>query len=200
MQFFRLMAIGVVLLVLAGASLGTACAGAKGEQGPEGADGVGIENIVNNGDGTVTVNLTNGKTYTTDNLTNGKTYTTDNLTGPQGSQGIQGVKGDTGAQGPQGIAGPNMIVAMGCIDGSGFIIRGYNITSCIWNDAYQRYDITLTGIYYLFGNYVTLVTPSYLVGHSAGYGDHEGKLMVEIQNSAGDPIQGTFSFMVLAIS
>jgi len=34
MRFFRLMAIGVVLLVLTGAILGTAYAGAKGEQGP----------------------------------------------------------------------------------------------------------------------------------------------------------------------
>ena len=39
MRFFRLMAIGVVLLVMGGAILGTACAGAKGEQGPKGDTG-----------------------------------------------------------------------------------------------------------------------------------------------------------------
>ena len=39
MRFFRLMAIGVVLLAIAGVILGTACAGAKGEQGPQGEPG-----------------------------------------------------------------------------------------------------------------------------------------------------------------
>jgi hypothetical protein len=34
MRFFRLMAIGFVLLVLVGSILGTACAGAQGEPGP----------------------------------------------------------------------------------------------------------------------------------------------------------------------
>jgi len=72
MRLCRLLAIGVVLLLLVGGLLGTACTGATGEQGPEGdpgADGIGIENIVNNGNGTFTVNLTNGESYTTDNLT-----------------------------------------------------------------------------------------------------------------------------------
>ena len=85
MRFMRLMAIGVVLLLLAGAILGTACAGAKGEQGPKGdtgADGVGIQNVVDNGDGTLTINLTNGGSYTT-----------DNLTGPQGEKGDTGLPG-----------------------------------------------------------------------------------------------------------
>ncbi|MBM4445040.1 MAG: collagen-like protein [Chloroflexi bacterium] len=39
MRFFRLMAIGVVLLVLVGSILGMACAGAKGAQGPKGETG-----------------------------------------------------------------------------------------------------------------------------------------------------------------
>ena len=89
MRFFRLLAITVLLLACV--VLGTACAGAKGEQGLQGpkgnsgATGTGIENIVNNGDGTFTVNLTNGTAYTTNNFT--------------GPQGIQGEKGDTGLPG-----------------------------------------------------------------------------------------------------
>lgn len=39
MRFFRLMAIGVVLLILAGAILGTAGTGAPGEQGAQGVQG-----------------------------------------------------------------------------------------------------------------------------------------------------------------
>ena len=57
-------------------------------QGRHRHNGVGVQNIVNNGDGTFTVNLTNGESYTT-----------DNLTGPQGIQGIQGEKGDAGLPG-----------------------------------------------------------------------------------------------------
>jgi len=53
------------------------CAGAGGTQGPA---GVGINNIINNGDGTFTLNLTDGSSYTT-----------DNLTGPQGIQGPPGL-------------------------------------------------------------------------------------------------------------
>jgi hypothetical protein len=96
MRLYRLLAIGLVLL-LAGGVLGTACTGATGEQGPEGdpgTDGVGIENIVNNGDGTFTVNLSNGESYTT-----------DNLTGPQGPQGIQGEEGPQGPPGEPGLPG-----------------------------------------------------------------------------------------------
>ncbi len=39
MRFVRLLAIGVVLLVLAGSILGMACTGATGEQGPQGETG-----------------------------------------------------------------------------------------------------------------------------------------------------------------
>jgi hypothetical protein len=52
---------------------------ANGEQGPP---GVGIDYIVNNGDGTFTIHLTDGSSHTT-----------DDFTGPQGP------KGDTGATG-----------------------------------------------------------------------------------------------------
>jgi hypothetical protein len=96
MRFFRLMAITVLLLACV--VLGSACAGAKGEEGAQGpkgntgAAGVGVENIVNNGDGTFTVNLTNGESYTT-----------DDFTGPRGEQGDQGPQGIQGLPGTPGI-------------------------------------------------------------------------------------------------
>jgi hypothetical protein len=89
MRFLSLTAITVLLVACV--VLGSACTGAKGEQGPQGevgATGVGVENIVNNGDGTFTVNLTNGTAYTT-----------DNLTGPRGEQGPQGIQGLPGTPG-----------------------------------------------------------------------------------------------------
>jgi hypothetical protein len=94
----------------------------QGEKGDKGDTGVGIASVVDNDDGTFTLEFTDGSSFTTDNLTgpqgpdgvgiqsianngdgtftlyltDGSTFTTDNLTGP---------KGDTGATGPQGIQG-----------------------------------------------------------------------------------------------
>jgi hypothetical protein len=53
-----------------------------------GEPGVGIDYIVNNGDGTFTIHLTDGSSHTTDDFTGPQ--------GPQGDPGPQGDKGDTG--------------------------------------------------------------------------------------------------------
>jgi hypothetical protein len=191
MRFFRLMATGMLLLVLAGAILGTACAGARGEQGSQGiqgADGVGIRRVVDNGDGTIS-------------LTDGSTYTTDMVTGPQGPQGPKGdtgAAGATGATGAQGEAGPNMVKAMGTIASNGDISLGYNVTSVTWDTTYHLYRIALTGITYASYNYVTVIT---LVNGDAGHTTEtnfaSGQLTVYIYDSAGNPVQGYFHFVVL---
>jgi hypothetical protein len=95
MRFFRLIAITVLLLAFV--AMGVACTGAKGEKGDQGADGVGIQSIANNTDGTLTIYLTNGQSYTT-----------GDLRGPQGEKGATGAagaKGDTGATGAAGAKG-----------------------------------------------------------------------------------------------
>jgi hypothetical protein len=74
--------------------------GAQGIAGAAGANGNGILSTTDNGDGTFTLNYTDGSSFTTSNLT-GPT----GLTGPAGSQGLQGAAGADGAQGPQGIQG-----------------------------------------------------------------------------------------------
>jgi hypothetical protein len=178
MRFIRFMAI--VVLLLACVVLGSACGGAKGERGEKGEVGVGIREIVSNPNGTITFVLTNGESYTS-----------DSLSGPQGE------KGDIGPQGEQGVPGPNMIVAMGTVNTDASLLSKYNITGCVWNGNSQRYEINLTNINYTTGNYVTVVTPDYYWGASAGYTSSQGKLLVEIRNSAGNPIQGYFSFVVL---
>lgn len=68
-----------VVVALAALVLGTGCTARPG------APGVGIENVVNNGDGTYTFIFTDGSSFTT-----------DNLMGSQGVQGIQGVQGPAG--------------------------------------------------------------------------------------------------------
>ena len=126
MRFFRLLAIAVLLLACV--VLGTACAeeGPQGPKGDTGADGVSVENIANNGNGTFTVNLTNGTSYTTDNF--------------------------TGPQGVRGELGPSMIVAMGNINSDGTVSKGYNIDGVLrpWRlfriCCHVPYDISSWGI------------------------------------------------------
>jgi hypothetical protein len=75
--------IAIVMVVLLAILVSCGIA-ANGEQGPPGPPGVGINNIINNGDGTFTINLTDGSSYTT-----------DNFTGPQGPQGPAGLGFET---------------------------------------------------------------------------------------------------------
>ncbi len=91
--------------------------GAQGLQGPAGIDGIngangnGILSTTDNGDGTFTLNYTDGTSFTTSNLT-GPTGSqgpagNDGATGPQGIQGLAGNDGAQGIQGPAGIDGIN---------------------------------------------------------------------------------------------
>ena len=70
-------------------------AGPAGPEGEAGQDGLGIDDISDDGEGTFTFYFTDGSTYTT-----------PNLTGPQGPLGPQGDVGPQGPEGPQGIPGP----------------------------------------------------------------------------------------------
>jgi hypothetical protein len=63
--------------------------------GSPGADGVGISDVIDNGDGTITFYLTDETTFTT-----------PNLIGPQGIQGSEGPQGPQGEVGPVGPIGP----------------------------------------------------------------------------------------------
>jgi hypothetical protein len=97
MRMFKVATIIVVVLMVAGLVVGTGCGG-RGPTGLPGLSGVGIGSIVNNGDGTFTLHLTDGSSFTTDNLTGPK--------GDTGDTGAQGPKGDTGDTGPRGFPGP----------------------------------------------------------------------------------------------
>ncbi len=150
MRFCRLMATGVLLLVLAGAILGTACGGA--------ADGVGIQDVVSNDNGTITITLTNGSTYTT-----------DNLTGPQGPQGIQGATGATGATGAAGAQGvPGTARAWAWVRADGSIAnQGGEATITVTKSG--------TGVYCIetdpdiLGNYGPMIATIQGPDHTAGF-------------------------------
>jgi len=219
MRFFKLVTVGVVLLLVAGATVGSACAGARGKQGPP---GVGIESVVSNADGTITINLTDGGMYRTGSMMGSPGP--QGAQGEQGMQGVQGVKGEIGEQGPQGMQGvqgeqgpqgakgdtgdqgvqgtqgepgPNMIVAMGAIGESGAIDYGFNVDSCAWDSNHCRYLIALSGISYECNSFVTIITPTFSAARGAGYGSTGGRLSVQIYDECGSKIQNSFSFMVL---
>lgn len=181
MRLFRLMVIGVVLLVLIGGVLGTACASAKGEEGQKVDTGVTCAVGATGPQGPQGVKGDTGER------------------GPQGVQGVQGVKGDTGPQGPQGAPSLNMVVAMGTVTPDGTIYSGYNVAGVTFNTSSHYYNIRLTGITYNFLNYVTLVSlvDSVNSGRTTESISGEGKLMVRIYDDAGNPVQDYFHFVVL---
>jgi hypothetical protein len=131
MKATRVLGVFVLVVMLAGLVMGTSCGG-------EGPTGVGIQSIVNNGNGTFAVNLSDGSSFTTDNLTgsqggqglagvgiqsitnngngtltlkltDGSSFTTADLTGPQGAKGDQGIQG---VQGPLGLGYSPMQIAL----------------------------------------------------------------------------------------
>jgi Collagen triple helix repeat (20 copies) len=125
--------------------------------------------------------------------------------GPQGSQGLQGLQGLAGLEGPQGPAGPagpNMIIAMGTVSRDGNIQVALNVGSVTWNDAQERWEITLDDIDYSIWDYVTVVSGIYRTGISGyvNYNSVGGKLLVQTFDSNGTPIQESFSFVVFNVS
>jgi len=79
----------------------SAIIGQVGPQGPtglQGENGVGVQSTVNNGNGTFTINYTDGSTFTTTDFTGPQ-----GVQGPQGIQGPQGTTGSAGADGADGV-------------------------------------------------------------------------------------------------
>ena len=76
----------------------------KGPQGDKGDTGVGVLSTVDNGNGTFTINYTDGTSFVTSDLT-GQQGADSVVPGPQGPQGPQGEQGVAGPQGPRGQVG-----------------------------------------------------------------------------------------------
>ena len=80
-------------------------AGPAGADGQDGADGAGITNVVDNGNGTLTISYGDGSAVTTSNLTGPQGPAGTN--GTNGTDGQDGADGDVGPQGPPGADGAN---------------------------------------------------------------------------------------------
>jgi hypothetical protein len=122
--------------------------------------------------------------------------------GPAGSEGLQGPAGPAGPQGlagPAGPAGPNMIVAMGTVDGDGNIRSALNVTSVTWNSGQSWWEITLTGINYDVWDYVTVVSQAWTYGY-ASHGSMMEKLIVGTFDSSGTLTKRGFSFVVFDVN
>ncbi len=79
-------------------------AGPIGPAGEPGQDGIGIDDISDDGEGTFTLYFTDGSSYTTPNFTGPQGET--GAVGPQGEPGQEGPQGESGPQGPAGPMGP----------------------------------------------------------------------------------------------
>ena len=94
----------------------TGAVGPQGNAGTNGTNGVGITSTVDNGNGTFTLNYSDGTSFTT-----------ADMTGPQGIQGLQGSQGLTGATGSQGPAGTNGVGITSTVDnGNGTFTLSYS--------------------------------------------------------------------------
>jgi len=175
MRFFRLLAIGVVLLVLVGSVLGMACTGAQGEQGPKGDPGA------------------TGATGPA------------GPQGPQGEKGDKGETGDQGPQGIQGVQGepgPNMIVAMGRVSLDGTLMSGYNVSYSEWITSFQQYEIQFTSTSSQATDCIVLVTPytpSSGLNYSAAVANSSSGITVTLTDNNGVRQQRGFHFMVLQV-
>lgn len=125
------------------------------------------------------------------------------LTGATGAQGLRGITGATGktgftgatgATGPQGPAGLGAI-AYALIDTNGSVASGTSNVSATWDATVQRYRVTISGEYYIFLNYVTIVTPIGASARTVGTTSFNGKLSVYILDSGGNRIQSRFGFV-----
>jgi hypothetical protein len=96
--------------------------GATGAQGPIGATGVtgvGIIGIVDNGNGSITINLSDGSSTTVNGL-QGPTGATgaNGLDGATGATGANGLDGATGATGANGLDGATGATGVNGLDGA----------------------------------------------------------------------------------
>lgn len=109
--------------------------GAKGDQGERGYTGYGITNVVDNGDGTLTITYGDTSQTLVTSIQQGPQGPKGDTgaQGPQGEQGIQGIQGEQGIQGIQGIQGeqglPGADGADGVIDASSFASTVHAATS-----------------------------------------------------------------------
>ena len=128
------------------------------------------------------------------------------LQGPQGTQGApgpQGLPGPQGEQGLQGPPGPNMIKAMGIVEGdAGELHSGYNVSSVTWDNLSNAYIVKFTDFQYSRLEHVVVVTPFSQMGSIRATTDArgDGALVVKLYDRTGASTKGLgFSFVVFEV-
>jgi len=227
MRFVRLLAIGVVLLVLAGSILGMACTGATGEQGPQGETGATGPQGPQGEKGET--GMPGVGLMWEGEWVNSTAYSANDAVGYQGSSYISKedgntnhlptdtawwdlwlAKGDTGETGPQGPQGPQGERGEAGPAGE----PGPNMIVAMGTVGPTGAILVGHNVGSVTWNPGTLRYEIALAGRSYDYSEYVtvvtcgadligrygsvlGMLVVYIYDFLGNKVQGTFSFMVL---
>ncbi len=108
-----------------------------------------------------------------------------------GSAKFKSVEFEDGTVQETAAIGP---IAFGFIQNAAITSGSGNYT-VLWNSTYNRYEITIAGESYFWSNYTTVVTPAGSVVKSVTTGSIGGKLVVQLFNASGSPIQNYFQFV-----
>jgi len=126
--------------------------------GPQGDDGNGIVDVVDNLDGTFTFNFTDETSFTT-----------SDLTGPQGETGPKGDTGDTGPQGETGPAGEDLTARTNkTVTASSYILLATDVDKFL-----------------IFSNACTVVVPNGLAANLEFQGKQGGTGQVTFSAESG---------------
>ena len=104
----------------------------------------------------------------------------------------------------EGLGSPRMI-AVSAVDEDGSFYHNQRWSldtgvpgglTCVWNATRNWYEITIPAVDYYYRDFPTVVTAA---AHAtwASYNSVNGKLIVQLTDPEGNPVQGAFSFMVL---
>jgi len=92
---------------------------------------------------------------------------------------------------------PALPIAYGFVSFDGTLASGTsNITATSWNAASSCYEITISDEFYFYCDYVTVVTVSDASDYNATTNSGDGDLLVFLHDTAGDPIQNNFQFVI----
>jgi hypothetical protein len=94
---------------------------------------------------------------------------------------------------------PFIVVAAGDLTLDAVIMQNYNIDSALWNATNDRYEISLTGIDYVYRDYITIVQPISTGSYMTSTDSVDNKLLISIFDENGNPDQKDFHFVVFKI-
>jgi hypothetical protein len=92
--------------------------------------------------------------------------------------------------GPSGVSTP---LAYAFINSDGTFSKGTSNVTSLFNTSTNEYEITITGVNYLFSSFVTVVTPTGVAIPTVD--SVVGLLIIKFFNTAGTPIQTSFQFI-----